>query len=132
MKHEIYRLLDADNFCDAKTGEAIPYLSYDGKVYGDAKVLSRGGLDATLEELVQLCDHDAEDRNAHDFCGAHRLLGALLFRRYGRESATMREIAMFGGLQGMGGVCTEGDAYKELGVGRAGHDWNGKYDAEAR
>jgi hypothetical protein len=121
MKHEIYRLLDAGNFCDVKTGKAIPYLSYDGKVYGDAKVLSRGGADATLEELVQLCDQDAEGHNAHFFCGAHRLLGGLLIQRYGRESATatMREIALCG---------IKGDAYKELKVGRAGHDWNGRYE----
>ncbi len=131
MKHEIYRVLDASNFSDIKTGEGIPFLTYDGKVYGDAKVLSKGAEDATIEELVELCDQDAEGHNAHDFCGAHRLLGAVLFQNYGRESATatMREIALLGGLQGMTGVCgIKGDAYKELGVGRAGHDWSGKYE----
>ena len=84
MKHQIYRVLDVNEVQDIKTGEAAPYLTYNGKVYGDAKVVSTGGSDATLEELVQLCDQDAEDRNAHDFCSAHRLLGAVLFRCYGR------------------------------------------------
>jgi hypothetical protein len=129
MKHQIYRVLDVNECHDIKTGEAIPYLTYDGKVYGDAKVVSRGGKDATLEELVHLCDQDAESRNAHEFCSAHRLLGAVLFRRYGRESATatMLEIALLGGLQGMTGVCSKGDAFRELKVGKAGYDWNGTY-----
>lgn len=132
MMHEIYRVLDANECYHAKTGVAIPYLTYDGNVYGDAQVLSTGGGDATLEELVALCDHDAENRNAHDFCGTHRLLGAILFRSYGRESATktMLEIALHGGLQGMSGVCQEGDAYMEYGVGKAGHDWDGTYGGE--
>jgi hypothetical protein len=130
MKHQIYRILDVTECYDPKTGKAVPYLTYDGKVYGDAKVVSKGALDATLEELVGLCDQDAESRNAHDFCGAHRLLGAILFRNYGRESATktMRDIALLGGLQGMCGICTDGDAFKELNVGIARHDWNGKYE----
>jgi hypothetical protein len=129
MKHQIYRVLDVNEVQDIKTGEAAPYLTYNGKVYGDAKVVSTGGSDATLEELVQLCDQDAEDRNAHDFCSAHRLLGAVLFRCYGRESATatMLEIALLGGLQGMTGVCSKGDAFHELKVGKAGNDWNGTY-----
>ena len=129
MKHQIFRILNPNECFDAKTGDPIPYLTYDGKVYGGAKVVSTGGSDATLEELVRLCDQDAEDRNAHDFCSAHRLLGAVLFRRYGRESATatMLDIALFGGLQGMVGVCSKGDAFRELKVGKAGHDWEGNY-----
>ena len=129
MKHQIYRILDPNECYNPSTGEAVPYLTYQGTVYGKAKVLSRGGADATLEELIHLCDHDAEDRNAHDFCGAHRLLAAVLYKRYGRASATatMLEIALFGGLQGMAGVCSDGDAYKALGVGKAGHDWNGNF-----
>jgi hypothetical protein len=129
MKHQIYRILDVNECFDIATGEAILYLTYDGNVYGDAKVVSTGGSDATLEELVRLCDQDAEDRNAHDFCSVHRLLGAVLFRRYGRESstATMLEIALLGGLQGMTGVCSKGDAFCELKVGKAGHDWDGTY-----
>lgn len=129
MRHEIFRITDPAGFIVVATGEPVPYLTYDGKVYGEAKVVSTGGTDATLEELVDLCDHDAEDRNAHDFCSIHRLLGAVLYRRFGRESATaaMLDIALLGGLQGMGGICSKGDAFTELGVGKAGHDWNGNY-----
>jgi hypothetical protein len=129
LRRDIFRVIDQAECYDTKTGEAIPYLTYDGAVYGDARILSAGGRDATLEELVGLCDRDAEDRNAHDFCSVHRLLGAVLFAQHGRESATatMLEIALFGGLQGMAGVCTRGDAFAELGVGKAGHDWSGTY-----
>jgi hypothetical protein len=130
MRHEIYRVLDVDACHNAETGEAIPYLTREGEVYGEAKLLSAGGADATLEELVGLCDQDAESCNAHDFCGAHRLLGAVLFRQYGRDSATatMLHVALLGGLHGMNGVCAEGDAYAELGVGESGYDWDGNYD----
>lgn len=129
MKHEIYRVLDVNECHDLKTGKAVPYLTYEGTVYGDAKIVSVGGVESTLEELVGLCDQSAESCNAHDFCGTHRLLGSLLFKRYGRESATetMLAIALYGGLHGMSGVCSDGDAYKDLGVGKAGHDWHGSY-----
>lgn len=126
MKNKIYRVLDPGYCSDVKTGEAVPYLTYyDGAI----KILSTDGKDASLEELVGLCDQDAESCNAHDFCGAHRLLGAVLYRHYGRQSATetMLEIAKFGGLHGMAGICRKGDAYKELQVGKAGYDWDGKY-----
>lgn len=104
------------------------FLTYDGEVSGiDAT-------DATLEELVGLCDHDAENRNAHDFCGVHRLLGAILIRNFGRQSATiaMRDIAQRGGLQGMAGICCESDSYGDLGVGEQGRDWNGTYEEDQR
>jgi hypothetical protein len=129
MEHQIYRKVSSDERVDTKTGEPVPYLSYDRDVYGDGKVLSKGGKDATLEELVSLCDQDAENCNAHDFCGIHRLLGAVFYRRFGRESSTstMLDIALLGGLQGMGGICSKEDAYKELRVGEAGYDWDGVY-----
>lgn len=132
MKHQIYRVEDKDECYDARTGDPVPFLTYEGTVYGDAKIIDIGAVDATLEELVELCDQDAENRNAHEFCGAHRLLGAVLFRQYGRLSATatMRNIALLGGLQGMTGVCSKGDAYQELNVGQAGRDWHGTYTSE--
>lgn len=133
MRRQIYRISDASECHNVDTGEAIPFLSYDG---GDPyfpfhTILSTGADDATLEELVRLCDQDAENRNAHDFCGTHRLLGAVLYRQYGREAATatMREIAFLGGLHGMSGVCSGPDAYRELNVGEAGSDWDGTYGA---
>lgn len=126
MRREIYRVLDATEFCDVKTGEAVPYLSYDGT---DAKIVSKGGKDATLEELVGLCDQDAESCNAHDFCGSHRLLGALLHRHIGRVKATeiMLDVARYGGQHGMGGICREGDAYADLKVGKNGFYWDGEF-----
>lgn len=128
MKYAIYRIENADECHDVKTGAAVPYLTFLKPSAGD-KVISKGGQDATLEELVGLCDQAAESCNAHDYCGAHRLLGAVLYRRTGREKATeiMLDIALRGGLHGMGGICCKGDSYEELGVGRSGHDWGGKY-----
>jgi hypothetical protein len=127
-ERKIVRLLDADYACDA-SGEAVPHLTYDSDFVDSKNVLTRGGADATLEELVGLCDHHAENVNAHDFYGAHRLLGAVLFRHLGRELATkiMLDIAMRGGLSGMSGVCEDGDSFEDLGVGKAGHDWDGTY-----
>lgn len=108
--------------------EPVSFLIYDKPLKGD-EVISTGAADATLEELVGLCDHDAESVNAHDFCGSHRVLGGLLYRQTGRETATklMREIALRGGLHGMNGVCTDNDAYEEFGVGENGKDWFGTY-----
>ena len=130
MKREIYRIIDPAECVDIKTGESVSYLTYDGKVYGDAKIIDVGAKDATLEELVGLCDYDAENCNAHEFCGVHRLLGRILFEKCGRTHATelMREIALFGGLHGMNGVNTNGNAYTDLKVGKIGHMWNGTYD----
>jgi hypothetical protein len=128
MKRQIYRIKNADNCYSTETGEAIPYLTYE-EPYVDDELVSSGAADATLEELVQLCDQDAESVNAHDFCGAHRVLGGLLYRETGRANATnlMREIALRRGLHGMNGVCVKGDAYEEFGVGKNGYDWNGTY-----
>lgn len=81
--------------------------------------------DATLEMLANFCDQGAENTNAHDFVGSHRLLAALLFRRLGRETATaiMREIAELGGLDGMNGICGADSAYEELGLTEPWKDW---------
>jgi len=125
----ISRIECRDEFYDIRTG--VPFLTYmEPDDYGpEHKLLSTGGDDAKLEELVELADRDAENRNAHDFCGAHRVLGAVLYRELGRWLATllMLRIARLGGLQGMTGVCCEMDAYSELGVGEAGRDWGGSY-----
>jgi hypothetical protein len=128
MMKQIYRLKNADECYNAATGEAVPYLTYYEPM-GDDELIGTGATDATLEELVGLCDQDAESVNAHDFCGAHRVLGGLLYRETGREAATklMREIALRGGLHGMNGACTDDDAYDEFGVGDNGRDWNGTY-----
>lgn len=74
-------------------------------------------------------ERDAEQTNAHEFCGMHRLLGAVLYQQHGRQGATqtMLRIAKLGGLHGMGGIGSDTDAYELLGVGKAGNDWYGSY-----
>ncbi len=129
-QREIYRVENLSDYSDCD-GNAVPYLTYikPDKKNGD-KLLSIGGTDATLEGLAILCDHDAEDCNAHEFCGAHRLLGAVLYRKCGRRIATavMLDIAKRGGLHTMNGLRGPmGGAYKDLGVGKCGCDWNGSY-----
>lgn len=63
---------------------------------------------ATIDDLAELCDQDAEDRNAHDFCGVHQALAKLMLKSGFGEEATrllMRDIAELGGLQGMNNIC---------------------------
>jgi len=133
MRYRIFRCLDKNECYHAETGEAIPFLRYaydrPTREKADKTVIDRNPKDATLEELVRLCDQMAENRNAHDFVGVHRLLGAVLFRQYGRMAATrtMMEIASLGGLDRMNGVACDEDAYAELGVGESGRDWDGSY-----
>jgi len=126
MRRQIWRIKNED-WTDA-SGSQVHLLTYE-KPRNRTEIVSNGAQDATLEELVELCDHDAENCNAHDFCGSHRLLGALLHRHLGRDMATriMLDVASYGGQHGMGGICRSGDAYGDLDVGRVGHDWNGKY-----
>lgn len=128
MIFPIYRIKNQDECYDAKTGDSIPYLTYETPFPPD-EVISTGAADATLEELVDLCDHDAENINAHEFCGTHRLMGAVLYHKVGRTAATgiMLDIASRGGLHRMSGVCTRTDSYAELGVGQNGHEWSGQY-----
>ena len=125
MKHTIVRIVDKEE-CYNTVGEAVPFLAFKDKYTKGKKVSFH---EVTLEQLVELCDHDAENVNAHDFCGSHRLLAALLCRSIGRALATeiFFEIATRRGLHGMGGVCVDGDAYRELKVGRAGYDWSGRF-----
>ncbi len=59
---------------DAEPNET-GYLGY----HSDFNREERSGDDATLEELANLCDHDAEALNRHAFVGSHRLLAALLY-----------------------------------------------------
>lgn len=83
-----------------------------------------------LEELVQLCDQEAESRNNHGFVGAHRILTTLLFKKLGRKKTTeiMLEIAEYGGLDAMNRLYADQledtlNAYKDLGVKEPWHDW---------
>lgn len=129
-KVEIWLIEDAD-VCQNHDGNAVHTYQFVSKGWEPkaSTVKRKNAVEATLEELVELCDQDAEGINAHDFCGTHRLLGAVLFRRVGRGTATiiMRDIAERRGLHGMGGMCGTPDSYKELGVGEGGRGWSGKY-----
>lgn len=133
---EIWLLEDKDRCYDTKTGNPVPIYVYEYKgaqpEYPPGVVKRKDGKKASLEELVGLCDQDAESINAHDFCGSHRLLGAVLYRHLGRKRATeiMLDIAERRGLHGMGGICGTHDSYDDLRVGENGRDWDGNYDEE--
>lgn len=79
----------------------------------------------TLEEIADFSDGQAESRNNHEYCGTHRILAALLHRKLGREQATkiMREIAEYGGLDGMSGCGGEADAFADFGIEDCWKDW---------
>lgn len=128
---QIWLLADPEECHDVETGKAIPFYAYISKGWEPAPstVLRKDAIKATLEELVELCDRDAENINAHDFVGCHRLLGRVLFERAGRHTATqiMRFIAERRGLHGLNGVCGIPDSYGELDVGTNGRDWSGNY-----
>ena len=123
MKYEIW-LLRGEFVAGAS------YLSYaDDAISPDDILDCDAGSAATAEALASLCDRAAEDCNAHEFCGTHRLLGALLCRRHGRVEATktLLFIAERGGLHRMSGVGCDEDAFEELGVGECGKDWEGSF-----
>jgi hypothetical protein len=79
----------------------------------------------SLEEVADFSDHEAEGRNNGSYVGAHRILAALLHRKLGREQATevMREIAEYGGLDGMSGIGGEPDAFADFGIKDDGGEW---------
>ena len=84
--------------------------------------------DVTLEELADLCDRNAEQRNNHTFVGAHRVLASILFSTVGREAATrvMWEGACYGGLDYASGCGTGGRhiaAWEVLGVEEPWKAW---------
>lgn len=79
----------------------------------------------TLEEIADFSDMEAEGRNNHSYTGTHRILAALLHKKLGREQATeaMREIAEYGGLDGMSGIGGEPSAFADFGIKDDGEDW---------
>ncbi len=114
-KQHIVRIMD-----DAEPGE-IGYLGYHSDFHDD----ERSGEDATLEELADMCDHDAEASNRHSFVGNHRLLAALLYRYVGRQQAgvIMRDIAERGGLHGMNGQGENDSSFRDLGIPDGDAHW---------
>lgn len=79
----------------------------------------------SLEEIADFSDREAEGRNNGTYVGTHRILAALLHRKLGRVHATeiMREIAEYGGLDGMSGVGGEDDAFGDFGIKDDGEEW---------
>jgi hypothetical protein len=78
-----------------------------------------------LKLLADFCDQYAESRNNHDFCGTHRLLAVILLKHVGEDKATsiMREIAEYGGLDGISGV-QHASAFKDFGIKGCWSDWD--------
>ena len=123
MKYKIRRITNVDDCHDVKTGEAVPFLTYQSRNAGDKPAGSIW--DSTIEEIAELMDRDAEDCNAHDFAGVHRLLAAVLLKDFQPTTSIsetwknnqvkyfMVKIAMRGGLHSMNGVCGREDSRQE-------------------
>jgi len=116
-KQEIWRFTDEDD------GEVT--LDYALSDYVNAWENIDKSPVLTLEEIADFADREAEGRNNGTYVGAHRILAALLHRKLGREQATeiMREIAEYGGLDGMNGVGGESAAFADFGIKDDGKEW---------
>lgn len=105
---EIWLIEDADE-CADKNGNAIPFYKFVGDTFkpSESTVRAKHAAKATLHELADLCDQDAETMNAHDYAGVHRLLGTMMLRVISKTEATriMRHVAEHRGLHGMNGLC---------------------------
>jgi len=92
-----------DDYLDSKTREPIPRIDYfeKGKFGRETLLIRKDAEDATLDELTQLCDQQAENSNDHAFCGTHEALGKILKKEVGDKLSTqiMLQIALKGGLQ---------------------------------
>ena len=113
MKKTLCRVEDDGNFFLAYLEDYDTQDLVEGENYQSVP-------NATLEELADLCDQNAEDDNHHEFVGVHRFLAALLFKRFGRQYATaiLTEIAEYGGLDSIGK-----DSLAEYGVLPCWNDW---------
>jgi hypothetical protein len=120
VKREIVRV-------DYHDGSDEGLLAYLDEVKDDSHVSILVGNVApiTLEELADFCDQKAEDMNAHEFIGSHRILAAVLYRKLSRWMATeiLKEIAEQGGLQGMVGMFKSPTAYADYGITEPWNDW---------
>jgi hypothetical protein len=112
------------------TDEGQGFLHYLSERIADDEILDKNPK-VELEELAQLCDLNAEDRNNHYYIGAHRILAILLFKKLGRKKATeiMLEIAEYGGLDAMNRLFADEikdslNAYKELGIEPPWREWS--------
>ena len=113
----LYRDVDDD-------GNTTETIAAEGKSwYGEPVIPSP---EFTLEELADSCDHLAENKNAHEFAGSHRVLAALLYRELGRKKATelMQIIGEYDGLNGMSGVCQRSTAYEDFNLTEYDLEWS--------
>lgn len=103
-RKKIYCVLSPDGCTSIKTGKPVPFFTFSGTGYKKEEIVTG---QPTTADLVNLCDQDAENRNAHDFCGVHKALRKVLLKKFGHEQThqIMSEIASFGGLQGIGNIC---------------------------
>jgi hypothetical protein len=132
MKYPIYRLLN-DHVLSEAGGTPIPHFAYVDPTFPPQKkeILEKDASKATLEELVHLCDQEAESCNNHEFCGTHLALAALLLHHVPKKKATeiLRHIAELGGLDRMSGVQCDTDAAYDLGITKrkkgSFEDWDG-------
>ena len=88
-------------------GEDEPYWDYsDVDTFPPHVLINADESAASIEDLVDLCDRDAENANYHDFCGVHKKLAAILKRQYGDDAKkAMLEITKQGGLHGIRESC---------------------------
>ncbi len=93
-----------ENYATDLKGNPVPCLVYADK-YTPKGRPARG--DASIDEIAELCDQDAENKNRHDFCGVHAKLAQLMLKTGFNEEAVrllMRDIAERGGLHGLNGL----------------------------
>jgi hypothetical protein len=82
----------------------------------------------TVEMMADMLDQDAENGNAHDYCGAHKSLACLLAKHAPRRkiARVFRDLVALGGLHGMQGIAGSGDtdiSEEYLGVKLDGGEW---------
>lgn len=125
MKRIIYRLSDEGPAAEGWLDYGDDYLIEKMVIAGEAIADAPG----TLEELADLCDRHAGNRNNHEFVGAHRILAAILHQQLGRDAATkvMRAVAEYGGLDYASGCGIGRDetlaAWGDFGLQEPEHDW---------
>jgi len=83
--------------------EFLDYSSPKWHMHGERPALPK---EVSLNMLAEMCDQDAENKNRHDFCGAHKALAKFLRETLPIKTVekVMYELAERGGLHGMNGL----------------------------
>jgi hypothetical protein len=102
-KYPIWLVKDAELCYHNVTKNAIPFYTFD--IANRNIILRKDAELASIDDLAELCDMDAEQENAHTFVGVHQKLADLLVKRLGKKAATqiMLDIAYHKGLHTMNG-----------------------------